>query len=238
MSLRSLSLSFLLVAALALPGRAALLLSEVVFNEVGSDVTGEWYEIYNTGPAAVDLTNYKIGDEETSGGTGTGEAMHQFPSGASIAPGEVQIVSVSATTFVTHYGIQPTYEVNSTDGTVPDMLPYATWDPDGGVFNMANTNDHALILGPTDSLVDAANWGNNTFLNPGLAQPVLDGQSYQRINANVDTDTASDWEVVAGATAVQRSTPGTVPIPEPATVIIGIAFAATVGTFRRHRQKN
>jgi glycerophosphoryl diester phosphodiesterase len=238
MSLKSCSFAFLLAVAIVLPSRGALLISEVVFNEVGSDVTGEWYEIFNTGPAAVDLTNYKIGDEETSGGTGTGEAVHQFPSGASIAPGQVQIVSVSATTFFATYGIQPTYEVNSTDPSVPDMLPYATWDPDGGVFNMANTNDHALILGPTDSVVDAANWGNNTFLNPGLAQPVLDGQSYQRINAYVDTDTAGDWETVAGATAAQRSTPGTVPIPEPATVVMAIGFAATLATFGRRRQRN
>jgi len=222
MSTKNLLFSLLIAAALAVPSHAGLLISEVVFNEVGSDTTGEWIEIFNTGPAAIDLTNYKIGDEETALGTGATESMFQFPSGASINPGEVQIIAVSAVTFQTHYGFLPTYETSSTHASVPDMSNYLTWDPDGGQINMSNTNDHALILGPTDSIVDAVNWGNTTFLNPGLAQPVLDGQSYQRINAYVDTDTAADWEVVTGATAVARSTPGTVPIPEASTLLLAI----------------
>jgi hypothetical protein len=234
MSIRKFLLSLLLGTALVVPSHAALLISEVVFNEVGSDTTGEWIEIYNTGPAAVDLTNYKIGDEETLAGTTATETMFQFPSGASIAPGQVQIVAVSATTFQTNYGFLPTYETSATNGSVPDMTNYLTWDPDGGQISMANTNDQALILGPADSVVDAVNWGNNTFLNPGLAQPVLDGQSYQRINANVDTDTAADWAVVEGATAAARSTPGTVPVPEASTLVLAIVgMLSAFGSRRR-----
>src|SRR6188768_2030372 len=166
MSIRKFLLSLLIGTTLVVPSRAGLLISEVVFNEVGSDTTGEWIEIYNTGPAAVDLTNYKIGDEETLNGTTATETMFQFPSGASIAPGQVQIVAVSATTFQTNYGFLPTYESSATNGSVPDMTNYLTWDPDGGQISMSNTNDQALILGPADSIVDAVNWGNNTCLNP------------------------------------------------------------------------
>src|SRR5512145_1110710 len=93
-----------LSAFAAAPAHAALVISEVLANEVGSDVTGEWIEIYNTGPLPIDLSNYKIGDEETSGGTGATEAMHQFPAGATIAPNSVQIIAVTASRFFTVYG--------------------------------------------------------------------------------------------------------------------------------------
>jgi hypothetical protein len=207
----------------------------VVFNEVSSDVTGEWIEIFNTGPATINLTNYKIGDEETSGGTTLTEAMHQFPAGASIAPGELQIVAVSASRFQTVYGILPTYEINETNAGVPNLTVYAAWDPDGGVLNMSNTTDHAYILGPADEIIDRASWGNNNAFNPGLTVPVLDGQSYERKNSYIDTDTAADWQTVGDAddAAADRSTPFTANVPEPATVIFAFGFALTCGLRRR-----
>jgi len=209
---------------------AALVVSEVLFNEVGSDTVGEWIEIYNSGPAAIDLTDYKIGDEETSGGTGAGESVVRFPAGASIGPGAVQTVAVSAARFQTVYGFAPTYELQGTNLSVGQMLAYAAWDPDGGLINMSNTNDQAILLNGSDAIVDAVNWGNNSFLNPGLAQPVEDGRSYERINPLVDTDTANDWQLgPSNATAALRSTPGVVPVPEPSAAALAALGIATCG---------
>lgn len=238
MSVRNLGLALALCALGAMPARAALVISEALANEVGSDVAGEWIEIFNTGPAAVDLTNYKIGDEETSGGTGTTESMHQFPAGASIAPGAVQIVAVGATRFMTVYGFLPTYEVNDTDPAVPNMLAYATWDPDGGAINMGNSGDHALILDGSDAIVDAVNWGNNFFLNPGIDVTTApqDGQSFERSNVYIDTDTAADWHFgPAASTAAARSTPGAARIPEPTSLLLA-AGAAAIGLWRGRRR--
>jgi hypothetical protein len=221
----------------ALPAKAALVISEALANEVGSDTAGEFIEIYNTGTTAIDLTNYKIGDEETSGGTGTGEVMHLFPAGASIGPRQVQVIAASATRFFTVYGFLPTYELSSTDATVPDLGVYSAWDPDGGIAAMANTNDHALILDPSDSVVDAVNWGNNTFLNPGIdiTTAPSDGQSFERSNVYIDTNTRNDWQFGPTSTvAAQRSTPGVARVPEPAT--LGMAVVAGL-LFVRLRQK-
>jgi hypothetical protein len=223
---------------LALPCRAGLMINEVVFNEVGSDVTGEWIEIFNTGPTTIDLTNYKIGDEETSGALGGAtEAMQRFPAGASIAPGELQVVAVSATRFLTVYGILPTYEASATNALVPDLLPYPAWDPDGGAFNMANGNDQAVILDAADAIVDAASWGSSTFaFNPALGA-ALDGQSYERKNAYFDTNTADDWATVGTIddAAADRSTPFTANVPEPATTLIALGLAAFGFIVRRAR---
>jgi hypothetical protein len=211
----------------ALHANGGLVISEVLYNEVGSDVDGEWIEIFNNSLTAIDLTNFKIGDEETSGGTGTGESVLQFPSGASIGPGQVQIVAVNATRFFAVYSFLPTYELDSSDAGVPDMLAYATWDPDGGVFNLSNSNDQALILDGSNVVVDALNWGNTFYFNPGLNPTVADGQSYERSNPLTDSDTAGDW--VLGS----PSSPGV--IPEPTSMTLGLAGAFFLGITRRRR---
>ena len=201
------------------PARAALLVSEVLYNEIGSATGGEWIEIFNSGPGAVDLTNFKIGDEETSGAASNTEGMFQFPGGASIAPNAVQIVAVDADVFFTNYGFLPTYEVIGANATIPNLSRYAAWDPDVAVantINLANTNDQVAILDGADLIVDAVNWGNTFYFDPGLADAEADGQSYERIDARVDTDTAADWRLG------NPSTPGTIPVPEPS----GLALAA------------
>ena len=67
----------------------------------------------------------------------------------------------------------------------------------GDRLNMSNANDQVLFLDGSDNAVDAVNWGNTVFLDPGLdAGAEGDGQSYQRTNALVDTDSASDWAIV------------------------------------------
>ncbi|MCC6492572.1 MAG: lamin tail domain-containing protein [Pirellulales bacterium] len=222
----------------AAPARAALVISEVLANEVGSAGTGEWIEIFNTGPAAIDLTNYKIGDEESNTGTGAGEAMHLFPSGASIAPGAVQVVAVSADRFFEVYGFLPAYEINPTDAAVPDLSPYAAWDADGGVMNMSNTNDQALILDPADNIVDRVSWGNTFAFNPAIDLTIAtqDGQSFERKNVYVDADAAADWQFgPAAATAAGRSTPGVARVPEPTSIMLAAAVAGLCSLSRRSR---
>lgn len=235
MSLRSCSIAILVTSVIALPSRGALLISEVVFNEVGSPADGEWIEIFNNTGAAVDLSNYKIGDEEQSGGTSATEAIFKFPAGASIAPGEIQVISGGATRFFAVYGFMPTYETAAEEASIPDMLPYATWDPDGGILNMSNTNDQAVLVDPTDTVVDAVSWGNTFAFNPGVdITGNVDGQSIERINATVDTDTASDWKLGPTATAAKdRSTPFSVPVPEPSSFALAISCALAFAARRR-----
>ena len=207
------NLAVTVLALLAAEARAGVVISEVLFNEVGSDVSGEWIEIYNNGTETVSLTGWKIGDEEARGATSLTEAMLVFPEGASIAPGEVQVVAVNATVFNNSYGFQPKYEgasgTSGDDASVPNLTTDPVWDPDGGVINMSNSNDHVLLVNAADELVDRVNWGNNGGLNPGLnPDGEADGQSWQRIDPTKDSDLAADWEL---GPLEQRSTPGKVP---------------------------
>ena len=236
MNFRAFQLAGLMVATAATVGHANVLISEVVYNEVGSDTAGEWIEIYNNGATTVDLTNYKIGDEETKLGTSLTEALFQFPAGATIAAGGVQIVAADAARFNTVYGFLPTYQTNgTTETTVPKLNNYTPWDPDGGTLNMANTNDQAVLVNGTDisndAIVDAVSWGSSTFaFNPALVS-AGDGISDERIDPTTDTDTAADWRFGS------PSSPGVVPsaaTPEPASLAV-LGLVAAAGLRRRAR---
>lgn len=228
MTPKNLLIAFVLAAIPYQSSVAAVVISEVLYNEVGGDTTGEWIEIYNNGSMSVDLTNYKIGDEETQGASSNSEGMFIFPENSSIDPGVVQIIAIDAATFFLNYGFNPTYEL-------ADFAVYAAWDPDTGSnrINLANTNDQALLLDEMDNIVDAVNWGNTTFLDPGLdADAEGDGQSYERINALVDTDTAADWQLGS------PSSPGVVSVtavPEPASTA-ALAIASGWVLIRRRKK--
>jgi glycerophosphoryl diester phosphodiesterase len=207
----------------------SLVVSEVLYDPTGTEPDEEWIEIYNLGSLAIDLTHYKVGDEETSGG---GEGMLQFPSGALIAPGQVIVIANKATGFFGIYGFNPDYEMVSSDASIPDLTKYLAWA--SGSVSLANAGDDVLILDASDSLVDALSWGNSTFAFNPPASGVPAGHSLERQFADMDTDTASDW--------VNQATPhpGQValkPIPEPGTHILLIMGVVGLIAYARRRRK-
>jgi hypothetical protein len=132
----------------------------------------------------------------------------------------VQTIAISATTFLTNYGFKPTYEINETDPLIPNLTNYTTWSSNSSpVINMSNSTDQVLLLDAADTPIDAMSWGSTFAFTPGLSDAEADGQSYERINPLVDTNTAADWRLG------NPSTPGTV-VPEPAAVaLLGFAIS-------------
>ncbi len=211
--LRSMVLLGLLVLPLLLLPRLSspigassptILVSEVLYDVLGTEPDGEWIEIYNAGASTIDLSNYKVGDEETPG---QGEGMLQFPSGTSINPGQVMVIANKATAFRSVWGFNPDYEMVASDEAVPDMIPYTAWA--SGEVQLANSGDEVLILDGGDAIVDAMSYGDKvTFFNPPCPD-VVAGHSLERSPANVDTDTAADW------IDQEFPHPGAVTVPTP-----------------------
>ncbi|MGD2156340.1 MAG: lamin tail domain-containing protein [Anaerolineales bacterium] len=73
-----------------------LLLSEILYDPIEEQPAGEWIEIYNAGEWIADISDYKLGDEETQGG---GEGMYKFPPGSEILPGEVIVIANQSNVF-------------------------------------------------------------------------------------------------------------------------------------------
>jgi len=179
----SLSLSPLIGAS-----SPSLLISEVLYDTPGTDEDEEWIEIYNPTASTIDLSAYKLGDEEEQG---KGEGMYQFPPEASVPPAGVVVIALKATGFYALYGFNPDYEVTDTDPSVPDMIKYSAWAT--GKIALSNNGDEVLILDGDDVLVDAMSYGDKTtFLDPPCPD-VAAGHSLERSPANADTDTAEDW---------------------------------------------
>jgi hypothetical protein len=181
-----------------------LLVSEVLYDVVGTEPDGEWIEIYNAGGSVIDLSSFKIGDEETPGG---GEGMLQFPAGVSINPGQVIVIANKATAFRSVWGFNPDYEIVASDEGVPDMIPYTAWA--SGDVQLSNTGDEVLILDGGDAVVDAMSYGDKTTFFDPPCPDVVAGHSLERSPANVDTDTADDW------IDQESPKPGSVTVPTP-----------------------
>ncbi|HJR80173.1 MAG TPA: lamin tail domain-containing protein [Anaerolineales bacterium] len=176
-------------------GPQHLLISEVFYDTPGTDSNEEWIEIYNPTASSVDLSGYKLGDEETSGGT---EGMYQFPAGASIATGQRITVALKATGFFALYGVNPTYEVIDTGAAVPDMNVYSAWS--SGTISLANTGDEVLLLNASDTAVDVVTFEVGVYSGVTAHPGVAVGHSIERSPANQDTnDCSTDF--------VDRTTP-------------------------------
>ncbi len=193
------------LSSLTVASTSTLLISEVLYDATGAEPEEEWIEIYNAGASPIDLSNYKIGDEEEQGG---GEGMLRFPPGTSINPGQVIVIANKATAFLGVWGFNPDYEMEDSDEGVPDMIPYTDWVMGWGV-RLRNGGDEVLILDEGDAIVDAMSYGDRTtFFDPPCPE-VSAGHSLERSPANVDTDTAADW------IDQESPNPGAVTVPTP-----------------------
>jgi hypothetical protein len=166
------------------PPAKYLLITEVFYDPTSiEDEMGEWIEIYNPAGFAVDLSGYKVGDEEMKDGT---EGMYQFPDGESIPAGGVIVVAQTATGFKELNGFNPDFEFTDTDPSVPDLTPYLAWGT-GDVF-LANSGDEVLLLDDDDNPVDVVVYGTGHYSGVVAHPGVSPGRSLERYPPDRDTN--------------------------------------------------
>ena len=145
-----------------------LLITEVLYDGTQTDEGDELIEITNPLTYTVNLTGYKIGDEETRGG---GEGMYEFPTGTPIVPNAVILIARNAAQFHARFGFDPQYELVTTGvltdtPSVPNLDKYTAWAT--GSLALSNSGDEVLLLGPGDQIVDSVAWGNGDFTAAGV----------------------------------------------------------------------
>ncbi len=166
-------------ASAGVPVNDHLLLCEVVV----TPTAGEYIEIVNPTAGTIDLSNYYLSDYADyaliPGVSGGGPApvgvssdfIVRFPAGAMIAANEVQVIAFDGTGFAATFpGNTADYEINSTDGTVPDMI--IEFEPPMGGFAMglSNSGENVVLFfwdGVSDLVqdVDMVNVGTPTIVN-------------------------------------------------------------------------
>jgi endonuclease/exonuclease/phosphatase family metal-dependent hydrolase len=168
-------------------GETAVLITEIYYNTPGDDALSEWVELANLGSAAIDLSDYSIGDAESPGDY---EGMARFPAGAVLEPGQIIIVAQTAVSFQRQFGFNPDYEIQDSDPAVPDMRGYPLWAK--GEFGLANDGDELLLLHKLE-ILDAINYGDSAYFFSPAIGGVLRGQSIERVPAACNTGSAAGW---------------------------------------------
>jgi len=185
----------LLISASQNPSNSlqGLLITEVYYDTPGTDAEEEWIELVNLSDSWIDLSGFKIGDEEERGG---GEGMMMFPQGASVAPSEIIVIAQTASGFESLFGLMPDYEIQDSSAVVPDLRSYS-WST--GDIRLANDGDEVLILDEMDRMIDIVTFGDSTFYDTDqFAGPavrgVFRGQSIDRVPGHCDSNSAADWQ--------------------------------------------
>jgi len=162
-------------------------LDHVVFSEVFYDPKGrreankEWIELYNPLMTSVDISGWKVIDNNGQGGS------YAIPEGTRIEPNSFLTIARNSKGFKKLYGFAP--------------------DVSGLSFGLNNSGD-ALVLKSGDLVIDAVGWESGA--SGGLpsnwgsdSQPsASEKESIQRTNPNSDTDTFTDWK------STTKPTPG------------------------------
>ena len=174
--------------ATATPLPGYLLITEVLYDSSEPEPDGEWIELYNAGGTPVDLSGFKIGDEETLGGS---EGMFRFPVGVSLSPGDVLVVANLAVSFYANHARLPDFELRESHPNIPNLEKYTAWS--GGNVELSNGGDEVVLLDNADHQVDGVSWaGSSAILEPPV-QAVAESHSLERSPAYQDTDRAADW---------------------------------------------
>lgn len=192
-------LSIASIVGLAVPGFALadhLLLSEVATDTVteSAPASSEYVEIFNPTGATVSLDNYYISDANNAtnpalryysvavtgpADLGASDYLVRFPTGTSIAPGKVVVVTQDAATFLNEYfggslaaftgqaGSPQLFEVTPSDAVVADMINFNTNATTPGTFSKTNGGEFVVLFNwdQTSDLVkdvDVIQWGAPT----------------------------------------------------------------------------
>lgn len=176
--LRNMVLLGLLVLALFLsphlsfPIRASsptLLISEVLYDPLGTEPNEEWIEIFNNTSSPMELTDWTISDNNS---TDVISPTVTIPVGGCV-------VVAASEDFYTNY---------------PDFTGDIVFIADGKIGNgLGNTGDRLTLKDGEGTVIDQMSYGTDTTVFDPACPDVAAGHSLERSPANADTDTAEDW---------------------------------------------
>jgi beta-lactamase superfamily II metal-dependent hydrolase len=167
--------------------------SEVLYDTPGTDADEEWIEIYNNSPMDIDLSGWKITDNNGIGATFT------IPDGESIVSGTYYTIAANSTGFTALYGY---------DADAYGSLPPLNNDGDALILKDGNGNTIDAIAwegGTTGGI--PTGWGSTSLPIAATGETII------RTTSTVDTNTYADWSTASnnGNPQVQGGSSDTTP---------------------------
>lgn len=206
--------------------QATLVVTEVAPQTVSgtaSTINGDWWELTNVGPAAVDLLGYQWADTEDAL---PGLDSNFFPSFV-INPGESIVIleelAANEAAWRTNWGIANSVRILAMDEMVDDSTP------DGDTFSGLGSSDDAVFFyDPTGAL-----------LSSYVYSTTVRGTSFEQNGAGLDLGLSVMGENGAFKAANNNiGSPGVAvaPVPVPGLGLgFGLAAAALMSRSRRQR---
>jgi hypothetical protein len=153
--------------------RGSVVISEIMYNPAGPDgVTsptpiGEWVEICNTGATTVDVSGWRLDDEDATN-------WSAIPAGSELAPGEAAVLCTNPTEFSQAWGSNI-------------KMFKVLW---GNLANTASSTNEVLVLLDSNGIeVDRANYETGTGGWPASTN----GVSIYLKDVNTDNDAGANW---------------------------------------------
>jgi len=158
------------VAALAVlagtPARAAIMLSEIMYDPQGADTNREWVEIYNNGAVTENIGGWQFGKPSLN------QWASAFPAGTMLNPGQALVITPSTSTIASDWG-------SGVDRLQVSSFPSLTDDPNDNVSSatLALRNASSVVQ---DTVVyrDGSGWpttngndGNSIYVLPQALTP-------------------------------------------------------------------
>lgn len=155
------------------PSDIKVVISEVFYDTPGTDSEEEWIELYNNSPVLLDISGWKIIDNNGSG------ASYTIPQGTTIDAGTFLTIAANSTGFNNLYGYNA--------------------DIYGGIPSLNNDGDALLLKNKTGTTYDAVAWegGGTGGLPSGwgsTTEPAAStGSTVVRTDETTDTNDYTDW---------------------------------------------
>ena len=144
----------------------------------------EYVVLTNPGPAAVDLSGWRLTDRE---------GAVEFPANASLAAGARAVIARNATSYREDTLDDAEYTYGAGNATRMIVV--------GRIPQLNNDGDEVLVLDPAGAIVDAFVYGGSTYTGSGWtgrpAAKLTMGKRAVRAavpGGPVDTDTGADWD--------------------------------------------
>jgi beta-lactamase superfamily II metal-dependent hydrolase len=187
-------------------GGANVVFSEIYYDTIGTDSKEEWIELYNNATSTVDISGWTITDNNGTGATYT------IPAGQTMAPGSYFTIAKNSRGFNKLYGY---------DADLYGDIPALNNDGDTLILkNASGVEQDAVAWEGGASAGIPAGWGSSSL--PAAST----GESIERTDPAVDTDTYADWSTAPnnGNPQTQGSSPG------GSAVVFSEVYYDTIGT--------
>jgi hypothetical protein len=148
-----------------------LLISEVLYDPLGTEPNEEWIEIYNNTASPMELIDWTINDNVST---------DVISPTVTIPVGGCLVIAASSEDFSTNY---------------PDFTGDIVFVADGKIGNgLGNSGDRLILKDGEGMVVDQMSYGTDTTAFDPACLDVEEGHSLERSPANEDTNTAADWD--------------------------------------------